>query len=265
MSIFENKGILFNYEIEGKGIPLVILHGLGGNLDRVRSLIGELNGYSRIYMDFRAHGKTVPVGPDDLLNFNQFADDVINLLSMLHVENPILGGISMGAGVAVNILVRYPGFARALVLIRPAWLDKPNPKNLFVFSIIADLLRKLDLEEAKQKFMLSNEYRSIKEVSSDVALSLISQFTDYLARERCARLERMPASCPVKNLSDCNVIKCPTLVVVTDTDSVHPLEYGSIWKDAIPLAELSQITAKSISETVYVSEFRKVFGKFLLK
>lgn len=263
MPVLKHEEILFNYEIEGDGIPLVMLHGLGGNLEQPRSLVGELHGYRRIYIDCRAHGKTTPVGPEGSLSFDRFADDVIYLLDVLAVRHPVLSGISMGAGVSANIAVRYPGFARALVLVRPAWLDRPNPQNLAVFPIIARLLHEFGTEGGKQKFISSDEYRRVKETSAAVAESVLGQFDAPFAVERSARLERMPGSCPIAGMADCHTIECPALVVVTDTDSVHPMEYGRIWADAIPDAKLVQVTAKSVSDTEHTRKFRKALKDFL--
>lgn len=263
MPILKYKGISFNYEIEGEGAPILFLHGLGGNLEQPRSLIGELDGYQRIYLDCRTHGKTFPVGQESFLNFDRFADDVVNLFDMLRIEYPILGGVSMGAGISANIAVRYPGFVQALVLIRPAWMDKPNPSNLAIFPKIAHLLRELGTRDGKRKFILSDEYQVMRERYPAVAESLVSQFDDLLAVERCARLERMTSSCPVTSMAECLKIKCPTLVIVTDSDPVHPLEYGRIWADAIPSAEFIQIPSKSVDASGHVCEFRKVLGDFL--
>src|ERR687889_604426 len=43
----------------------------------------------------------------------------------------------MGAGVALRFALAEPERVRGLVLIRPAWLDRPNPPNLAVFRMPA--------------------------------------------------------------------------------------------------------------------------------
>lgn len=263
MPTFERGGILFNYEVEGEGPPLVMLHGLGADLTQPRSLLGELDGCQRIFVDCRAHGKTAPLGPENLLNFDQIGDDVVNVLASMDVEYPILGGISMGAAVSANIAVRYPGFPRALVLVRPAWLEEPNPPNLAIFVAIARLLRERGAENGRREFIISDEYQRMKEVAPAVADSLLGQFDVPLAAERCARLLRIPGSRPVVRMADCRRIECPAWVVVTDTDPVHPLEHGRVWADALPSAQLTQITAKSVSSSEHVRQFRQMLKHWI--
>ena len=62
----------------------------------------------------------------------------------------------MGAGIALNIAIRYPEKIKALILVRPAWLHKPHPENLHLFEILAELISKRqgasisDLKEFKE-------------------------------------------------------------------------------------------------------------------
>lgn len=260
MPLLKRAGISFNCQTAGHGAPVVFLHGLGGDLNQPRSLFGKPAGYQSVYFDCRAHGKTAPAGPDKMLNFDQLAKDIAGLLTALQIKNPVLCGISMGAGVALNMALRYS--ARGLVLIRPAWLDQPNPPNLAVFPLIARLLREEGAAEGRRIFMISREYAHLRKIAPAVAESLLGQFDDSLAVERCARLERLPAACPIARLTDCRDIACPTLVAATDTDPLHPLEYGRILSKVIPSAKFTRITAKSRDARRHSRELREAFGDF---
>ena len=50
-----------------------------------------------------------------------------------------MGGISLGAAVAVNVAIRYPDRLIGLVLSRPAWIHRPLPKNVILYTTIARL------------------------------------------------------------------------------------------------------------------------------
>ncbi len=45
----------------------------------------------------------------------------------------MVGGISLGAAVAVNVALRHPGRVLGLVLVRPAWIDRPLPENVALY------------------------------------------------------------------------------------------------------------------------------------
>ena len=51
-----------------------------------------------------------------------FADDVLAFADLRGVERFVVGGISMGAAIALRIAVRHPERVSGLVLARPAWL-----------------------------------------------------------------------------------------------------------------------------------------------
>ena len=57
----------------------------------------------------RAHGATGYIGPDDAFSFDGLADDVVALLDRLGLTRPVVAvGVSMGAGVTLNLAIRIP-------------------------------------------------------------------------------------------------------------------------------------------------------------
>src|SRR2546425_1684556 len=123
MPHFNHDQINFHYLARPPGgaspTTLVFQHGLGGDTERVFELLGPLPGFSLVGLDCRGHGKTTPLGAVEKLSFDSFADDVVALLDRLGVRQAIVGGTSMGAGVALNCAIRYPQRVVGLVLLRP--------------------------------------------------------------------------------------------------------------------------------------------------
>ena len=103
MPFIESGGIRFYYELSGAGGPLVAFqHGLGGDVSQPQSILGHSARLRALSFDCRGHGRTEPLGPPERLNFSSFADDLRTVLDALDVGRVIVGGISMGAGVALN-------------------------------------------------------------------------------------------------------------------------------------------------------------------
>lgn len=54
-----NKGSI-HYEIQGEGLPIVILHALGTDYRSMKAwvepIFDNLKGYQRVYVDLPAHG-----------------------------------------------------------------------------------------------------------------------------------------------------------------------------------------------------------------
>ena len=80
-----------------------------------------------IAMDCRGHGQTEANLDPSRISFAQFAEDLAMLLNSLSIERAVVGGISMGAGVALAFALAHPERVNGLMLVRPAWLDASLP------------------------------------------------------------------------------------------------------------------------------------------
>src|SRR5262249_45710894 len=150
MAVFDRDSLRFHYLEKGSGLPFIFQHGLGGDSERVFELIKPPPGFRLLGLDCRAHGKTRPLGAEEKLGFDSFADDLVGLLEFLDVPRAILGGTSMGAGMALNCALRYPQRCLGLILLRPAWLDHPLAENVRIFATIAALIRQHGPQEGAE-------------------------------------------------------------------------------------------------------------------
>ena len=107
MPYFNHDGLNFYFEEHGSGIPLLFSHGLCGSLNQAKELIGSSTGFRLIVYDSRGHGKTGQAGDIDQLNFSTMAADAAVLLDLLSVKSAVIGGVSMGAGIALAFCLRY--------------------------------------------------------------------------------------------------------------------------------------------------------------
>ncbi len=263
MPLFHRDNLSFHYLERGTGTPFFFQHGLGGEVEKVFALIELPPGFRLLGLDCRAHGKTVPLGAVDKLSFNSFADDVIALMDHLEISRAIIGGTSMGAGVALNCALRYPQRLLGLVLLRPAWLDGPMAANASLFSQIAKLLRDHGPEAGARIFKSSAVYSSILKESSDSADSLAALFADPRALETVARLERIPQDAPNRNRDAWRQVSIPTLVLANRRDPIHPFEFGHVLAREISHAEFAELTPKSTDLAKYTSELRRHLAVFL--
>ena len=263
MATFELDGIRFRYRDVGMGLPFVFQHGLGGSLDQPFSLFIPPDGIRMIAMDSRGHGQTEPLGPVNDISLARFADDVCGLFDYLHVAQAVVGGISMGAAVALNLTLRFPERVKGLVLSRPAWLDTANPRNAAWFGEIARLIREYGPHQGKQRFRDSVMYQEILAESTDVAQSMLNQFDSQRAEETAIILDRLRGDTPCQALDELARIKVPTLVLANQQDPVHPFEYGKILAQAIPGAQFAELTPKSQSLERHQADIQQHLGRFL--
>ena len=217
MDSFYLDGLQFHYATRGPGPDTFFFqHGIGGShvqplrflqsisnegsfIDGQRTCLSQLRLAT---FDFRAHGRT-PLGDPRKLRLDIFADDLVEFMDHLQVERAVLGGISMGAAVALNAASRYPQRCIALVLCRPAWMDgSMSSTAIAAYTEALKCLREEPLpESALHRLENSHIYHAVARQSADAAKSLLGQIRCVISepslREAVlARLHYLPGGQP---------------------------------------------------------------------
>jgi pimeloyl-ACP methyl ester carboxylesterase len=263
MSAFTRDGLSFRYRDEGSGLPFVFQHGLGGDLNQPFGLYQPAAGVRLIGMDMRGHGETRPLGDIAKLTIATLADDLVGLLDHLGIDQAVVGGISLGAAVAVSAALRYPERVRGLVLVRPAWIDDPLPANVRCYATIARLLRELGPVEGLARFRATREFRQMERESPDCARSLAGQFEAPRALESVARLERLASDSPCPHRGLYGKILIPVLILANRRDPIHPWELADELAGLMEFAELREVTSKSESVDRHAAQVRGAIDDFL--
>ena len=254
MPFFERDGVKFYYEIKGEGVPFLALHGLGGNLNQPLGLLDQVPGIQIISLDFRGHGQTVVACTPEQVNMAVFAEDAIALLDFLEIEEAIIGGISLGAAIALKAAFLAPNRFSKMVLIRPAWLDKALPPNLKPFVQISQLIQENDLEKAEDLFYNTKELYIIKEFYPNAAASLLGQFSRPQAAENPILLELLPQDKPIDSLEELSALKHPSLVIATKHDPLHPYDFGKKLGGALPNGTFVECTSRYVNARQHQEE-----------
>jgi pimeloyl-ACP methyl ester carboxylesterase len=265
MPFFTHAGIHFHYRVTGEGTPFAFQHGLGGDVNQPFGLLQPPPGFRLLAFDCRAHGETRPLGPPEQISLAAFADDLLALLDRLGIGRCVVGGISMGAAVALNFAVRFPKRVRGLVLSRPAWLDGPMPRNVRVYAEIARLIRRHGARRGRELFQTSPDYLDTLRESPDAAQSLLGQFDHPRAEETVVKLERIPQDAPCRSLRELEALAVPTLVLANRQDPIHPYDYGETLARTIRGAEFGELTPKSVSKERHAADVQRRLTEFLLR
>ncbi len=104
------------YVDEGAGTPVILLHGFGGSMWQWEYQIGPLRAVARVITpDVLGAGLSdkpdIAYSPDDMLRF------LTGFMDALHIDQAVLVGHSMGAGLAIGMALDHPERVRKLVLI----------------------------------------------------------------------------------------------------------------------------------------------------
>jgi len=104
-------------EVDGSGPTIVLGHGFGGSARNFRAQVrGLAPEFCVVRFDGRGHARSG--APDDPGAYTPaaFIRDVGRVLDQVGVEQATIGGVSMGAGIALRFALAHPERTRALVL-----------------------------------------------------------------------------------------------------------------------------------------------------
>ena len=266
MAHFSHDGLCFHYRDAGEGIPFFFQHGLGGDTNQPFGLLeAPPPGFRLLAFDCRGHGQTVPQGDPEKIGIAAFADDLLALMDHLGLPRAVVGGISMGASLALNFALRFPGRVRGLVLSRPAWLEGPVPRNVAVYARIARHLRDHGAVCGRERFQQTDDYRAMLRESPDAANSLLGQFDHPRPADAVVNLERIPKESPHPDRRQWAAVAVPTLVLANRQDPIHPFEYGETLARVIPGAEFGELTPKSEDRERHAADVRAAVNGFLAR
>jgi pimeloyl-ACP methyl ester carboxylesterase len=222
MSLMPASDIQVAFSGEGSGAPTVLLiHGHPFNRSLWRPQIEFLRTRCRVIVpDLRGYGETaMPVGATET-RLEQFAADNLELMNALGIETFVLGGLSMGGQIVLDMYRQAPNRIQALLLADTfAGLDTPERKQMRF--TIADRIEREGMatyacEELTKMIIPANAEREPNLAAHGMEMMVTTPPSGAAAalRGRAQRRDYLPM------LRD---ISIPTLVVVGREDVYTPV------------------------------------------
>ncbi len=144
-AFFDAKGVKIHYLMQGRGEPLVLIHGLysSGEVNwGWPGIIAALAGkYQVIAIDMPGHGSSDKPEKDDAYGA-QMAEDVVLLLDHLKIERAHVVGYSMGGMVAMKLMTMHPQRVISCILGGMGWMRAGSP--------LADFWEKMQVREGSR-------------------------------------------------------------------------------------------------------------------
>lgn len=107
--------MFLNYKIQGKGQPLLLIHGLFGSLDNLNTLARHLAKDHLVYqIDLPNHGLSPRL---DSCDYVAQADIVSQFIKQQKIINCTLIGHSMGGKVAMMLAMKMPLLVNKLIIL----------------------------------------------------------------------------------------------------------------------------------------------------
>ncbi len=199
---------------------LLLLHGAGGSHLDWPPQLRRVEGMGSCAVDLSGHGRSAKPGRSSV---SDHADDVLALIDALGLTQIILVGHSMGGAVALEIALREPSAAIALVLVA-------SGARLKVNRMLLDLVG-------------ANYEQAVEMITGLVWAQGVP--ADVVGRGQALMMQCDPtvvendfAACnDFDVMQDLATLTIPTLVLTGTEDRLTPPKYGKYLADNIPDAE----------------------------
>lgn len=243
------RDIEMYYEIYGEGEPLVLIMGLGMDLQGWIFQVPEFVKHFKVLIfDNRGIGKTdAPAGP---YSTKMMADDTVELMRVLNIEKANILGISMGGMIAQELAINYSYIVKKLVLACTYAKPDKNAEEIIKKGILqlaggaANSLDELKASmftidfEAIMRFMLpftlSDEFiKQNKEVIDEMFKKVLENkptIEGFLGQVRATQEHNA--------MDRLNKISAETLVITGDKDILVAPENSKVLSEKIPNAKL---------------------------
>ncbi|OBH67252.1 hypothetical protein A5682_13610 [Mycobacterium mantenii] len=212
--------------VDLRGVATVLLPGTGSDDDYVhRAFSGPLAEVGAVPV-------TPPPRPDRLV------EGYLAALDSAAREGPIaVGGVSIGAAVAVAWALAHPGRAVAVLAALPAWAGAPG-------TAPAALAARYSASQLRADGLAST--------TTQMRASSPPWLADELTRSWAAQWPHLPAAMDeaaayiAPSCDELAGLAAPLGVASAVDDPIHPLQAGVDWVAAAPRAALRTVTLEQI-------------------
>lgn len=234
----------------GEGRPVQFQHGLGGDHGQTFESFPELAGWELRTLDCRGHGASAAEGAFSIAGF---AADVAGVTP----DDAVIGGISMGAAIALRLAAQ--GMGRGLILVRPAWVTEPAPANM---GCVAEAAAAIAAGQDWESFAKGATVARLAREAPDNILSLQGFFAktgDHVA----PMLAAIAADGPGVSVAEVAAIRVPALVCGCAEDIIHPMAHAEALARMIPGARLVELPPKGRDKAAHIAALHAAITLFL--
>lgn len=192
---------------------------------------------------------------------DDYAADVIDLLDALHVEEAVIGGLSMGGYTAFAIFRHAPRYVRGLILADTrSQADTPEGAagRTRMLQLLAEKGPPAVVEEMIPKLLGASTLASRPDVADRVRALALSSPAEAIAGAIRVLMTR-PESTPLLG-----TIHCPALIVVGEEDTLTPPALSEEMHQAIAGSQLVVVPrAGHLSSLEQPDAFNSALAAFL--
>ena len=249
-----------SYLSEGQGVPVLLLHGLGGAARLFQAQLTHLAPrYHALAWDMPGYGHSAPL---PLVTMDALAASLAAFIAVNGLDRPILVGHSFGGMLAQRLLADAPHAARALVLAQtsaafggrdPAWADA------FVHSHLAPLDAGHSLADIAPQCIAAMTGPGADPAGTALAIDCLAHTPASTYRDTVLAMRGFDLRAALPRIA------VPTLVLSGTHDPNTPPEAMQRMARSIPGAEYTDLPTGHLAHVERPAAFNAALDAFLAR
>jgi 3-oxoadipate enol-lactonase len=217
-------------EVGGEGPTILFVHGLGGTSNSFQALLGGLDGFRCVRPDLPGSGRSAT--PFGKLTMDGFVETIGEIMRVVGTAPAHLVGHSMGTTVCLHVAAKMPESVASLTLFGP----------IHEVSDAARQRLKDRARTARQDGMIGIADAAVAGGLSSATRTASPLAVPFLRESHMRQdAEGFGQSCEAlaeTHGADLRLVRCPTLLITGDEDTVAPPSAAQAIADKIKGATL---------------------------
>jgi len=226
------SGTFYVFNKKKQSIPIVFVHGVGLTYEIWQPQLDFFKDYSNLSYDILGHGKSSLTKQN--ISFDDFSDQLIELINELKIEKIHLVGFSIGSLIARNFATRHGDRLRSLVLLGSIY-KRSEQQQKIVNERFNQAKKELKLSRQALKRWFTDKYLENNPDAYEKISSILSK------NNMANFLKVYELFVKHKNDEDFKKIKTKTLVMTGEHDIGSTIEMSQQLNNLIKNSELKII------------------------
>ncbi len=258
------KNVYLHITDAGEGRPIVLIPGWPLSDEMYEYQYNELmNKHFRVIgITLRGFGRSSK--PYGAYNYDVHAQDIKSVLEQLHLEDVVLGGFSMGGGIAVRYVAKYDALHVSKLILAgaasPSWTQRED----FPYNLLPEAVDELIALNFSDRPKLLSNFAKIFSATENSLNEGISKWLNGmgLVASAHATAQCLYALRDTDLREDLKQIKIPTLIMHGKKDKICSFDLAEQSKKLLSDARL--IAFEDSGHSLFLEETEK-FNKELIK
>ena len=249
-----------SYYDSGQGRLVLFQHGFSMDHRQVIEIWPNLDNIRLICLDVRGHGFTELATPDTL-TLQHTVQDLLALFEHLGQTPTVMGGISLGAAITME-LTKYLEIEQ-LILCRPAFAPDSDTSHFDVFRRLRDIMQSEPQDQWAESLEQQSEFQSLAETAprnQETYRRLLEhpRLEELMIWMNAPETEVMTITGP-----ELGRLSCRADVIGQEQDALHPAQLARSLSRQIPHARLHYVASGVSSDDAYRASMQITLTKIL--